>query len=264
MGSTAKPTRFFWIAGICVGLSVLIPVSVSSDIRSGIFSFLEKPLSVSSLAAGTARDLFYFHKNAEENRAYRQMMTQENGEKIQAREIRLENERLAKLLELKPRTLYGAQRLLYARVIARSPQTWNRVLWIDKGFNEDLRENLPVFSGEALAGKIIEVRPSASKVLLLTDPNCKIGVLLARGRQQGILFGTLSGECRMKYISIDADVKLGDRVETAGLGVFFPKGVPVGEVTRVWKEPGQIYQTAQIRLLADLGKIEEVAILDTR
>ena len=211
-----------------------------------------------------AKDLFYFYKNAEENRAYRRLFIQDKFDKIQSREIRLENERLAKLLELKPSSMHGVDKLLYARVIARSPLSWNRTLWIDKGFEDGLRENLPVFSQGTLAGKIIEVRPGASKALLLTDPNCKVGVLLERTRQQGVLSGAVSGECRMKYITLGADVKPGDRVETAGLGVFFPKGIPVGEVIRSWKEPGQIYQVASVRPLADPGKIEEVAVLDTK
>ncbi len=264
MGAPAKPTRFIFISGFFLSLLVLIPLSASSAIRGGLFSVLDVPLDISSRVSGWARDLYFFHKNAEENRAYRQLLSKDQMEQIQAREIRLENARLSKLLELKPSALQGVSRVLYARVIVRSPLTWNRTLWIDKGFDNGMRENMPVFSGEALVGKIIEVRSGASKIILLTDPNCKIGVLIERNRQEGILFGMASGECRMKYISIDADVKPRDRVETAGLGVFFPKGIPVGEVVKVWKEPGQIYQVAQVKLTADLGKVEEVAILDVR
>ena len=263
MGSRTKPTRFILIAGICAGCLVVAPISFSTDVRGRFFSMLETPLFYSSQAAQWLEDLFYFRKNAEENRVYRQLLSKETQDQSQSREIRLENQRLAKLLELKP-PAFGAGRFLYARVIARSPLAWNRTFWIDKGFEYGMRENLPVFSGEALIGKIIETRPGASKVILLTDPNCKIGVLIQRTRQQGVLSGTLSGECRVKYISIEAQVKPGDRIETAGLGIFFPKGVPVGDVMRVWKEPGQIYQVAQIKPLADLGKVEEVAILDVR
>ncbi len=264
MGSATKPTRWFFAVGVLAAALILIPSSFSSSLRSELFSYLEAPLDLSSRLAQWAQDLFYFRQNADENRVYRQMMSQEKMEKIQAREIRLENERLAKLLSLKLSAIHGVHRVLYSRVIARSPMAWNRTLWLDKGFDDGLRENMPVFSGEALIGKIVEVKPGASKVVLLTDPSCKIGVLLGRTRQQGVLYGMASGECRMKYIWMDADVKPGDRVETAGLGVFFPKGIPVGEVTRVWKEVGQIYQVAQIKLLADLGRVEEVAILDVR
>ena len=201
MGSLTKPKYFFWIAGFLACLLIFAPPAFSSSFRGALFAALRSPLDFSSRAAQTAKGFFYFHKNAEENRAYRRLFVRDKFDKIQSREIRLENERLAKLLELKPSSMRGVDRLLYARVIARSPLAWNRTLWIDKGFEDGLRENLPVFSQNALAGKIIEARPGASKVLLLTDPNCKVGVLLERTRQQGVLFGTVSGECRMKYIT---------------------------------------------------------------
>jgi len=83
-----------------------------------------------------------------------------------------------------------------------------------------------------------------------------------RTRQHGILYGTASGECRVKYLSVDAEIKAGDVVETAGLEGFFPKGVMVGSVKRAWKEPGQIYQVAEILPAADLGRLEEAAIIE--
>ncbi len=264
MGSVARPARFVFIFGVCAALLALLPVSFSPVIRGQVFSALEFPLAVSGAAAEWTRDLLYFHQNAVENRAYRQMLSKERLDQIQAHEIRLENARLSKLLELKPSTMYGMDHIFYSRVIARSPAAWSRTLWIDKGFEDGARENLPVFADENLIGKIIEVRPGAAKVILLTDPSCKIGVLIHRTRQQGVLSGMISGECRLKYIPVDADIKPGDRIETAGLGVFFPKGIPVGEVIRVRKEPGQIYQVADVRPFADPGRAEEVAVLDVR
>ncbi len=264
MGSETRPRRFIWLAGLSVVLLVAAPVSFSATLRGGLFSLMRFPLSLSSAVARTVDDLLHFRRNADESRAWRQMRSKDEMDIIRSREILAENDRLAKLLELKPSAARGTEKVLYARVIARSPLAWNGTFWIDKGFADGMRENMPVFTGEALIGKILEVLPGASKVLLLTDPNCKIGVMVQRTREQGVMFGVLSGECRMKYLSVDADVKPGDRVETAGLGVFFPKGIPAGTVTKVWKEPGQIYKVAQVKPLAELSKIEEVAVIDVR
>ena len=60
---------------------------------------------------------------------------------------------------------------------------------------------------------------------------------------------------------MDVLIKKGDLVESAGLGGSFPKGLLVGKVTHVWKEPGQIYQVAQIQPATDLSRAEEVACL---
>jgi rod shape-determining protein MreC len=121
--------------------------------------------------------------------------------------------------------------------------------------------NQPVLSGRSLIGKIIEAGPGVSKVLLITDPNSKIGVIIQRTRQQGILYGTFAGECRIKYLSVDAEIKAGDTVESAGYGGYFPKALWVGAVARAWKEPGQIYQVAEIKPATDLSRVEEVVCL---
>ena len=66
----------------------------------------------------------------------------------------------------------------------------------------------------------------------------------------------------MKYISIDTKITAGDKVETAGFGGFFTKGIPVGTVERAWKEPGQIYQVAEVRPFMGLNRVEEVTLID--
>jgi len=95
----------------------------------------------------------------------------------------------------------------------------------------------------------------------VTDPNCKIAVVLQRTRYQGILTA-LPPVNAASNIFASAKIQAGDEVETAGLGGFFPKGIPVGRISRVWKEPGQIYQVAQVELAVDLGQVEEVELLD--
>ena len=202
-----------------------------------------------------------FRSNAEELRSLKIHAANPKLENFKLQELTLENARLTQLLELR-RILPGdSGRAVFARVISRSPSAWNRIFLIDKGAQHGLRVNQPVLSDRSLVGKIIETGPAVSKVLLITDPNSKIGVIIQRTRQQGILYGTFSGECRIKYLSVDAEVKKDDIVESAGYGGFFPKGLLVGQVERVWKEPGQIYQVAEVRSSTDLSRVEEVACL---
>ena len=177
-------------------------------------------------------------------------------------ELAQENARLTKLLMLRQITPPHIRRSVSARVIARSPSAWNKAFLIDQGSLQGLRANMLVLAESSLVGKVIVTGPSVSTVLLITDPNSKIGVLIQRTRQQGILFGTSSGGCRMKYISLEPEVKLGDMVETVGFRGLIPKGLVVGTVTRVWKEPGQIYQVAQIKPLTDLDRLEEVVCVE--
>mgnify|MGYP003394058668 CR=1 FL=1 len=257
-----KPTRAFLGIVVLILLLTAIPVSRAIALKSSAYSALEAPMSFSREVGQFFKDFFYFRKNAAENRELKKTLATLHVDLFRTQEISLENERLEKMLGLKPTLPLTIQRSVYCRVIGRSPTIWNKVLLIDKGTSQGVRVNMPVMSDLSLVGKVIEVGPSVAKVLLITDPNSKIGVLIQRTRQQGVLFGAVSGECRMKYLSIDTEVKIGDIVETAGYGGFFPKGLIVGKVKKVWKEPGQIYQVAEIKPLTDLSLIEEVACVE--
>jgi rod shape-determining protein MreC len=223
---------------------------------------MEAPLALSRNAAQLVQDLFYFRRNAAQNAELRRSLAGVATGRFHAEELRLENERLARLIGLRTVFPKNITRTLYARVVGRSPLAWNRVLLVDKGFGEGVKIGMPVMSDLSLIGKVVEAGPSVAKVLLITDPNSKVGVLIQRTRQQGVLFGTVSGECRVKYLSVEVPVKAGDLVETAGHGGLVPKGLPVGRVQKVWKEPGQIYQVARIKPITDLGRLEEVACVE--
>jgi rod shape-determining protein MreC len=152
--------------------------------------------------------------------------------------------------------------VIYARVLINAPLAWNKMLLLDKGVKDGVKLNKLALCDYALIGKVVEIGPSMSKVRLITDANSKIGVMIQRNRQQGILFGTASGQCKMKYLSLDADVKEGDIVETAGFNSFFPKGIRVGTVEKVWKEPGEIYQVALVQPSVNMTRLEEVGIVE--
>jgi len=100
---------------------------------------------------------------------------------------------------------------------------------------------MPVMTPAGLLGKIVEVSPSTAKVKLITHPQFRVGALIQKTRHTGVVYGTVSGECRMKYLATDADIRPGDVVLTAGLSETFTKGLLIGEITDVWKEPGKVF-----------------------
>ncbi len=67
---------------------------------------------------------------------------------------------------------------LTARVIGRDTSNWWKSIQIDRGSNDGLRQNMAVLNAEGLIGKIISVTKGEARVLLLTDPNCKVSALL--------------------------------------------------------------------------------------
>ncbi len=166
-----------------------------------------------------------------------------------------ENERLKNLLNFR---LTASYTTIPAQVIGRDPTNWSNSIIIDKGLTNGIRQNKAVVSPRGLVGRVLEVGRYSSKILLITDPNSKVGVLIQRNRQGGILVGRPDGACKMVYIALDSDVGRGDKVITAGFGAVFPKDILVGEVTGVYKERGRLYKYAIVKPQEDLSKIEEV------
>jgi rod shape-determining protein MreC len=191
----------------------------------------------------------------EENRILRQRIELLNRRVEEAQFFRDENLRLRDLLDFKKTLPFST---VSAQVIGRDPSNWSNSLIIDKGASNDVRQSRAVLSTKGLVGRVLEAGRVSARVLLVTDPNSKVGVLIQRNRQGGILVGRPDGTCKVIYIALDADIRKGDRVITAGLGTVFPKGILVGEVIASGKEPGMLYKYAIVKTSQDMSKLEEV------
>ncbi len=176
-------------------------------------------------------------------------------EVLRLKAIEAENERLRNVLQFKKQLPFAT---VPAQVIGRDPSNWSNSVIIDKGRGDSVRPNMAVISTKGLVGRVIEAGRRSSKVLLITDTNSKVGAILEKDRQGGIVVGRPDGTCKMIYISLDTDVTVGEKVFTAGYGAIFPKGLLIGEVIGSGKEPGRLYRYAIVKTSQDLSKIEEV------
>ncbi len=258
----SKKTRVLFFVVLFLAVISAVSLSQAAFFRSSIYSYLKSSLSFSARAGTFFNDAIHWRQDREELRLLRQKMTDLRDRSIQSEELRLENERLRELLELRNAVPASVETVVAARVIGKSPSGALKVMLLDKGREDGLQPNMLVTAESSLVGKLVEVGPSVSKALLIQDPGSRIGVLIQRTRQEGVMIGTLSGECRVKYLSVETLILPGDIVETAGFGKYFPKGIPVGKVKKVWKEPGQIYQVAEIAPFADLRRLEEVLCIE--
>lgn len=166
-----------------------------------------------------------------------------------------ENARLRDLLDFQKIIPYTS---IAAQVIGRDPSNWSNSVIIDKGSSSGINNNMAVMSTRGLVGRVVEVGKSASKVLLITDPNLKVGIMIRRNRQGGVMVGRTADRCKVIYISLDSDAKVGDQIITAGFGRVFPKGILVGDIEKIGKEEGRLYKYAIVRPSQDLSKLEEV------
>ena len=148
-----------------------------------------------------------------------------------------------------------------ANVFARDSSSWFKTVLVDKGERDGVSRDMAVAVADGLVGRIIEVFPNAAKVLLITDPNSGVDVIVQRTRAQGIMEGRVEEFCILKYVRKTDDVQVGDRVITSGLGGIFPKGLLTGTVTKVERKRLGIFQTVEVAPTADLSRLEEVLIL---
>lgn len=191
----------------------------------------------------------------QENRILRDRLALLTRMAEEAQAINDENARLRNLLDFRKIIPYTS---MPAQVIGRDPSNWSNSLIVDKGSANGIKQNMAVMSTRGIVGRIVEIGKYSSKVLLITDSNLKVGVLIRRNRQGGVMVGRPGDRCKIIYIALDSDAKAGDKVITAGFGGVFPKGILVGEIEKVGKEEGRLYKYAIVKPSQDLSKLEEV------
>lgn len=236
-------------------IPVIHSKTVSSSVRAGLIDGAAAPLKAARSVSSFARRLIPFASLREENKMLREKVNLIARKLEETRGLSEENERLKDLINFRKNIPYPT---IPAQVIGRDPTNWSGSLIIDKGLDNGVGRNKAVIASKGLVGRTLEIGKYSSRILLITDPNSRVGVVIQRNRQGGILVGRPDGKCKMIYIALDSDVAPGDKVMTAGLGGIFPKDVLAGEVVRVDKEPGRLYKYAIVKTAAELSKLEEV------
>jgi rod shape-determining protein MreC len=203
-------------------------------------------------------DYIFLSRVQEENKDLKRVLSALREENSRLREALLTEERLAKLHAWQSRVSYASQ---VAQVYARGPSSWFNTVLINKGEKDGVAKDMPVVTSEGVVGRVIEVSPSMAKVLLITDSNSAVDVIVQRSRAQGILEGKIDEICILKYVQKNDEVQDRDTVITSGLGGIFPKGLVVGTVTKVDRKRPGIFQYVEVTPTVDLSKLEEVLVL---
>ena len=170
-----------------------------------------------------------------------------------ARTLQAENGRLRALLNLTPDPPAS---FVSAKVIANSGGSFVRSVLINAGAVDGIARGQAALAGEGLAGRIAEVGQKTSRVLLLTDLNSRVPVLLDLSRERAVLAGDNSERPRLLYLPARAEVKLGERVVTSGDGGIFPPNLPVGVVAAI--DNGIV----RIEPYVELSRLDYLRIVD--
>ena len=205
----------------------------------------------------------------EENRNLRAENVRLQTEIRQMDYLRTENDRFREMLAFRDQQAF---RLLACRVIERDASNWWNSVLVDRGWNDDpnLAQDQPVVTPRGVVGKTGTVGRSTTRVMLLSDENCKVSVLTESAGARGILLGDtpLNGGsplCRMTFVTRESKFSVGERVLTTGLGGTFPPNLLVGTVTEApsltSEKNSGLYREGKVTPAAELNDLREMFIL---
>lgn len=240
---------------LSVAVLIILTSSAARLIRINITDTTSPVLKSFHSFLGLLDNIAPFAALREENRILKERLDLLTRMAEETRAVHDENARLRNLINFKKTIPYTS---IAAQVIGRDPSNWSNSIIIDKGLANGIKQNMAVMSTRGLVGRVVEAGKNSSKVLLITDPNLRVGITIRRNRQGGVMVGRPGGRCKVIYISIDSDAKVGDKIITAGFGSVFPKGILIGDIEKVGKEEGRLYKYAIIKPSQDLSKLEEV------
>ena len=192
-------------------------------------------------------------------------------ENSELRTAQAENDRLRQALAFEKRS---SRHLLAAEVIALKPTLQTDTLILNRGRGDNVQPQEVVLSADgALVGQVLDVPANITQrsctVLLLTDSGSSVGAEVVRPGAKpgqgapriGICRGDRADHLTLTFPRIDADVRLGDRVVTSGLGGVFPKGLPVGVVAAVSTDKTRSVKTATVRPSVDFDHLEQAFLV---
>lgn len=212
---------------------------------------------VESSSANLWHNYFYLRGVRAENRELKQEIEQMRLEQVRLSEDAAQAHRLQNLLAFKEQFI---AKTVAAQVIGSSGTDLSRTVYIDKGEDAGIQRDMAVMTADGIVGKVMLVYASVSQVLLIDDQTSGVGVILEKSRLQGVLRGSANGEVMLERIMSDEQVSPGETILTSGGDQIFPKGLPVGTVTKV-SNGKDLFLNIQVKPAADLSKLEEVLVL---
>lgn len=221
-----------------------------TDAVSPVLNVMSRP------AASVADGLEYFRQLVDlhdENARLREENARLRQWEQAALRMDAENRSLRSLLSFKPDP---AATVVTGRVVGDPGGAFVRTVVVTVGEREGVERGQAVMSGQGLVGRIVQVGDWSSRVLLITDLNARIPVVLESSRQRAMLAGDNSDHPLLTYLPPNSEVTTGERVFTSGHGGLFPPGLPVGIVEKGADGKPRVVP------MADLSRLEHVQVID--
>lgn len=169
-----------------------------------------------------------------------------------------ENARLRALLDLRPAVTVRSQP---AEVMYEASDPFSRKVFIDRGIAHGIQLGSPVINEAGVLGQVTQAYPLSAEVTLLADKDAAIPVLNTRTQQRGAAFGA-GGVMELRYTSANADVKVGDQLQTSGLDGIYPPGLAVARVDSVERRVESGFARIVLKPEANADGVRHVLVLE--
>lgn len=242
---------------LAIGFVLLVSFSLSC-FKNPTQKIFKPHLSFIGLIKHEISGIIFYHRNMIQAERLQNDISLLRWRLFDLRELIQENARLNNLFNFKQKS---SLRLVAARVIGRSLDSWSSSAIIDKGRYNGIKSGMAVISPEGLVGRIVESSDNTSKILLINDPNQGIFSIVQRSRQEGLVSGTLGTNLIMRYLPDDAQIIVGDVIITSELSQIYPKGLLVGRVVNIGREFSGLNRYALVKPIVDLASLEEVLVI---
>ncbi len=246
---------FLCVSSILIILSVVKPDLLSgarmaaNDALSPVLMMVRSPFDTATDVIGDATGFAALKAEngrlADENVRLREWYQR-------ALALQVENQALESLLNVR---LEPELKFITARILSDTSSAYAKSMIIAAGSDQGLAKGQPVLSGDGVLGRIVELGENSARVLLLTDLNARIPVVVENSNVHAIVAGKNEAEAVLTHLPEDTQFNNGDRLITSGLGGIYPAGLPVGVVS---KAGGGINY---VRPYADTSRIHFVRVI---
>ncbi len=247
----------------CIGLALVVLVLGKLEVKAvhkaadmlgdqvvPLVAVVREPVSWSRQLGERMGSLFAVHAENERLRAENRRLLD-----WQAQAVRLgvENRSLRTMLDM-PEPEPAAD-WVSARIVADSASPFVHTRLIDVGHAAEIAAGMAVMTPAGMIGRVIAVGSRSARILLLTDLNSKIPVIVERSGDQALLAGDNSAEPKLEFLPLNPRFQIGDRVMTSGRGGVLPPGLMIGEISRI--EGSRV----TVRPAVDWQMVDFVAVL---
>lgn len=191
-----------------------------------------------------------------ENESLASAIFEQRADLLRLHSLEQENAAMRRLLNS---PLHETSKRMFAEVVAvDSDPSLQRVV-VNRGSSSGVYNSMPVITEEGLAGQVIEVNYSFSRVLLLSDPSSSVPVVNVRNQIRALAEGTGAyDELNIANVARSADIQEGDLLVTSGLGGVYPVGYPVAVVISVGISENQSFAEVKAKPLVDFARMRYV------